>query len=807
MRFLLRTIGWALPCALLLSSTYGELHTFNEPIDALSIGLNGSDKKVQVSVLQNDKWTPWQSLGIEDEDDPNSMESDLLLFDTPVLSVQVRGTSEEYTLHPIVISQEPPSYQVAATSAVGKPRIYSRSQWRADEDLLIRKGEAADSSESFSEYNGNGNGEVSARVQQCEQWQKENPNEFKVQRTVTENGQGEVYRWPQGYSADVELLVVHHTAMKTTGDSRTGHERMRALYQYHADNRGWGDIGYHYIIDEKGQIFEGRAGGKYVVGGHVYCANTGTIGIALMGNFDEERPAQSQVKALQWLLKDLADEYGIDVSRQTKFHGIVMPPIVGHRDLLSTACPGHYLYRALSQIRRHVIDGDTDTPVRFPSIKSKSDEGITPQASRIESTLTPVGTTEISGLPGGQTRISLLYRSGDVAAAKGNRIADVIRSNPRIGIWQDTGSSRETRVRRELILPRNVRKSETLILTLRLQFPRDPGTYTLRIGDIEYSLTASGRRTRELETLPIPQAQEDSVTPQQSVSRLRPTTTRSTEPTVATSNDPDSDIRILLEYEDNEATLSSSAGLTLEGNTTSHTQINLKMEGGRCVAYESNRILARGIIRVVSRDGITSISSWQKDANRFRGIIECQIVDNKLVLINELSLESYLSGLAEEPDTEPFEKQRAFAIAARSYAAHYIDDSNRKFPGKPYDGDDSPARFQKYGGSAFEERNPEWVRAVQSTDGMVLMKNGQVLKAAYFSSDDGRTRSPEENGWNGFPFAEVFVSKPDPWCNGMELRGHGVGMSGCGAKGQAQEGKTAEEILEYYYRGAELRKL
>ena len=41
----------------------------------------------------------------------------------------------------------------------------------------------------------------------------------------------------------------------------------------------------------------------------------------------------------------------------------------------------------------------------------------------------------------------------------------------------------------------------------------------------------------------------------------------------------------------------------------------------------------------------------------------------------------------------------------------------------------------------------------------------------------------------------------------MTLRGHGVGMSGCGAEGQANEGKKAEEILDYYYRGTEIKKL
>ncbi len=183
------------------------------------------------------------------------------------------------------------------------------------------------------------------------------------------------------------------------------------------------------------------------------------------------------------------------------------------------------------------------------------------------------------------------------------------------------------------------------------------------------------------------------------------------------------------------------------------------------------------------------------------------MIDGQLILINELPLEQYMMGLAEEPDTEPREKQRAFGIAARTYATWYLDDKNRKFPGKPYDGSDSPAEFQIYGGMAFEEKNPRWVRIVKETANQVLLFGGQVIKPPYFSSDDGRTRSPVEDGWGNFPFASIFASKPDPWCAGMQNRGHGVGMSGCGAKAQADEGKTGEEILTYYYPGTTVGKM
>jgi peptidoglycan hydrolase-like amidase len=129
---------------------------------------------------------------------------------------------------------------------------------------------------------------------------------------------------------------------------------------------------------------------------------------------------------------------------------------------------------------------------------------------------------------------------------------------------------------------------------------------------------------------------------------------------------------------------------------------------------------------------------------------------------------------------------------------------NRKFPGKPYDGSDDPATFQSYLGVDFSGSNPRWTTAVTSTANQVLMFGGELIKPPYFSSDDGRTRSPSEAGWTTFPFISIFTSKPDPWCNGLQLRGHGVGMSGCGALGQAKEGKSAEQILNYYYPGTRL---
>ena len=779
------------------NSTHVSVVHYEDPIDGLSVGVQTNDVHLQVSAHVDGKWTAWQTLEIEKEFDPTLQESSLALFSKATSKVRFRGAQKQYAVHPVRISKEPESIAVASRfGRIARPRILRRSQWGADESLLTdstattTRSDADESSVSSAASSSSS----SERVERCQQLRRDHPEEFSVRNIVTHDRSGKKYIWAQRYSPEVKVLTVHHTALKVYGDDRPAIERMRALYQYHAQNRGWGDVGYHFVVDEDGQIYEGRAGGKYVVGGHAYCANVGTIGVALMGNFDREKPTQKQMQGLQWLLDDLSKQYGIQPGTTVRFRGEELDPIVGHRELVSTSCPGYYVWETMSQVRRNVVSGNTSAFVKFPE-RRRFTRRSSGRNQTLQQTVTAVGSTTLEGQPGSQARLSVLFRSNK-AMRRRARIADVDRSDSRIGLWQNLGGAQEMRVRRELILPKDVHLGETMTINLRLQFPRNTGTYTLRIGDATYKLIASGKRSRA-QKVALPQNTVAPTRVQRSVARLRPL--RRVAPKSA-------DIRIRLGYEQSSASIYSSGGVSIEGTTGTNARIHLLKKGSVCSASANGRTLDTGVVRLHSKNDSLEISSWKKNANKFRGILECRIVDDQLVLINELPLEDYLAGLAEEPDSEPYEKQRAFAIAARSYAAFYMDPKNRKFPGKPYDGDDSPARFQMYGGRVFEEFNPRWVQAAENTRGLVIKKNGQIVKTPYFSSDDGRTRSPAERGWGGFPFEEVFDSKPDPWCNGMELRGHGVGMSGCGAEGQANEGKSAEEILRYYYKGTSIEQ-
>lgn len=119
--------------------------------------------------------------------------------------------------------------------------------------------------------------------------------------------------------SQIEFLVIHHSA--TTGGSP------QAFAEYHVNNNGWPGIGYHYVIQPDGKIYQTQPLTKssYHTGSG---DNYRSVGICLSGDFSNKQPAPAQMNALIWLLRYLKS---------------ILPPvaIVGHKDLKSsTSCPG-----------------------------------------------------------------------------------------------------------------------------------------------------------------------------------------------------------------------------------------------------------------------------------------------------------------------------------------------------------------------------------------------------------------------------------------------------------------------------------
>ncbi|MFN8512033.1 MAG: N-acetylmuramoyl-L-alanine amidase [Chloroflexia bacterium] len=87
--------------------------------------------------------------------------------------------------------------------------------------------------------------------------------------------------WEPEYLVN-EKIIVHHTDTPNDGDPAAA---VRSVYYYHAITQGWGDIGYNFLIDRNGNVYEGRFGGENVVAGHALRYNYGSVGIALLGAF------------------------------------------------------------------------------------------------------------------------------------------------------------------------------------------------------------------------------------------------------------------------------------------------------------------------------------------------------------------------------------------------------------------------------------------------------------------------------------------------------------------------------------------
>ena len=200
--------------------------------------------------------------------------------------------------------------------------------------------------------------------------------------------------------------------------------------------------------------------------------------------------------------------------------------------------------------------------------------------------------------------------------------------------------------------------------------------------------------------------------------------------------------------------------------------------------------------------------------NLFRGNIEIKYsnISKKIWVINELGLENYLKGVAEALDEHPAEYLKSLAVAARSYAIFHIENGG-KYPGEIFHLKNW-ANDQLYKGFGFEKRAPNIAKAVEDTRGTVIYYNNKTARGLY-SSDSGGITKDACKVWagvfcgDGYGYLRGGIKDP----SGTEhiksaiLASHGVGISAAGARQLANQGKTYEEILKYYYQGIEIKKL
>jgi flagellar hook assembly protein FlgD len=165
----------------------------------------------------------------------------------------------------------------------------------------------------------------------------------------------------------IHFAVVHHTAGSNDYTAAQSAAIVRGIELYHVQGNGWNDIGYNFLVDKYGQIFEGRYGGvdKAVVGAHSLGFNTGSVGVAVIGDYGSTPISAAAKTALEQLLAWRLDLAHIDpLSTLSWISGgnprfpagvpVILRAISGHRDTNYTDCPGNALYAQLPQIAKDV---------------------------------------------------------------------------------------------------------------------------------------------------------------------------------------------------------------------------------------------------------------------------------------------------------------------------------------------------------------------------------------------------------------------------------------------------------------------
>jgi hypothetical protein len=216
---------------------------------------------------------------------------------------------------------------------------------------------------------------------------------------------------------EVQVAFVHHTVTANDYTADQSGSIVLAIAKYHRDTNGWNDLGYNFVVDQYGQVFEGRAGGvdQAVVGAHAQGYNGLSTGIALLGTYSDVPASEAALQAIAQLIGWKMSLHGVpvegqitvasgggDLNRYPAGTPVTLERISGHRDGDATECPGNALYAQL------------------PDLRTRAQRFAGPIQPRAQATL---AATERKVLYGDVAQFSGLVRRADGTAAAAEPVA------------------------------------------------------------------------------------------------------------------------------------------------------------------------------------------------------------------------------------------------------------------------------------------------------------------------------------------------------------------------------------------------
>ena len=237
------------------------------------------------------------------------------------------------------------------------------------------------------------------------------------------------------YAPNIRFALIHHTVNANNYTPAESAAIVRGIYVYHVKGNGWNDIGYNFLVDKYGQVFEGRYGGitKAVVGAHAEGFNTGSVGVAMIGNYNavaiSAAARASLVKLLAWRLDiahvDPLSFVNVLSGGNSKFPAGVpvnLRAISGHRDVYFTECPGNVLYSEIPSIAQSVAA--TGGPKLYAPLETGKVGDLLRFTGKLSKplpwtvTIADKSGTKVAGGSGTGTAISWSYDSSKTAPGK-----------------------------------------------------------------------------------------------------------------------------------------------------------------------------------------------------------------------------------------------------------------------------------------------------------------------------------------------------------------------------------------------------
>jgi hypothetical protein len=291
---------------------------------------------VQARTFQDGAWSDWTDVPYHDDHGPDP-DSDEARHARPGTEPLLVGEVDEVQVRIATDSSAPADMKLAVIDP-GEATTTAREKPAIDTDTL---GDDTAGTSDTSE------GELSLRASVT----APKPKIFSRAQWGADESMRDA---PSLHYYEVHAGFVHHTVNANDYTRAQVPSIIRGIYAYHTRSQGWSDIGYNFLVDKFGRVWEGRYGGvdRPVVGAHTLGYNDNAFAASAIGNFETARPSRAMVRAYGRLFAWKLSLHGVKAADTRQYvTSDYFKAINGHRDAGATACPGINLYNRIPRIR------------------------------------------------------------------------------------------------------------------------------------------------------------------------------------------------------------------------------------------------------------------------------------------------------------------------------------------------------------------------------------------------------------------------------------------------------------------------